>query len=323
MMLWQMQRQKLAATLQRFTPPAWQQTYCYTQPLLSTAELLSLQQRAAAADLSHLTALREVQHPLLGEKDSAFAGSGYEFAEHRQYVSGDPVKHINWRIYARTGQLVRKVFHEQRRPQLYLVVDRRAAMRFGTRAQLKVTCAVKHALMDLYQAQILQLHIGAAILDEKLIWHPAKQGQHSTQTLIEQLVAPCPPLMHTAEKQTRQLDETLDLLAVQLSAGSLIFIFSDFLDYQDSMNNRLLALGQQHTVIAHHIIDIAETELPPQGHYLIQDSGSNSTIDLNCSEPHVRKSQQQILQQHIEKVKSALQIAQIQYQRIDTAADTL
>ncbi len=316
-----MQWQKFVATLNRFTPPGWQPSPRIKLPLLDSTQLLLLQKRALGSNLAHLTALREVQHPLLGEKDSAFAGSGYEFAEHRPYVSGDPIKHINWRIYARTGQMVRKIFHEQRRPQLYLLIDRRAAMRFGTRKQLKVTCAVKHALMNLFQAQRLQLHVGAAIMDEELIWYPAKQGQHNSQLLIEQFIAPCPPLTDTTGEC--RLDETLDLLNVQLTAGSLIFIFSDFLDYHANMNNRLHALGQQHTVIAHHIIDAAEASLPSAGHYLIQDPVLQATVDLDCSTSVVRAPQQLAMHNHIEQVKNALQAAQIQYRRINTDDDAL
>lgn len=301
----------------RFVPAAWQPSNTFTQNLLSADDLLSLQRYAASSSTASLTAMREVQHPILGEKDSAFAGSGYEFAEHRQYINGDPVKHINWRVYARTGQLVRKVFHEQRRPQCYLLVDRRAPMRFGTRNQLKVTCAVKHALLNLYQAQALQLHIGAVILDKQADWLHAKQGPHNNHIIIDKLIAPCPPLFDPEQQSSYSLIDILDLLSVQLSAGSLLLIFSDFLDYTTEMNSRLHQLGQKHTVIAHHIIDPAETELPAPGHYLIQDPGSDNALELDC-EGQQRKDYQHSLQQHIDRIGTGMRAAQIQYHRITT-----
>lgn len=293
-------------------------------PLLNETELQQLQKHAAATHSEDLIAMREIQQPLLGEKDSSFSGSGYEFAEHRQYVSGDPVRHINWRVYARTGQLVRKVFHEQRRPQLYLVVDRRAAMRFGTRTRLKVTAAVMRALTHLYQAHSLQIQIGAFILDDQLHYYPAQQSEHALQPLIEHLVSPCPPVPETTRTTNNKslLGESLDLLAVQLSAGNLVFMYSDFIDYQTSMDNQLHALGNQHTVIANHILDISETDLPPRGHYLIQQGNSSDTVNLNCADNNQRETQQQQLHVHFDRIKHAMQTAHITYRRL-TASDEL
>ena len=316
----------LARLVQRvamLAPPRWWQRWhnAHNYPPLLTAD----QQHAIAHyATSHydedLIALRDIRQPLLGERDSGFSGSGYEFAEHRQYFRGDPVRHINWRVYARTGQLVRKVLHEQRRPQLYLVVDRRASMRFGTRRHLKVTAAVMHALKNLYQARQLQIRIGAFVLDEQLHYFPPQQGEQGTQPLIEHLVSPCPPLFGTPDNTL--LAECLALLNAQLSHGNLVFIYSDFMDYHSNMDNMLHELGNRHSVIANHIVDEAEQRLPTAGYYLIQLPGSSQAIQLDCATRLARAQQQEKLRAYFNTLRQAMREAQIRYRRILASHDT-
>src|SRR6266851_3990491 len=65
------------------------------------------------------------------------AGSSLEFKEHRGYLPGDDLRHIDWNAYARSDQLAVKVFHEEVNPHLDLVVDGSRSMALADSAKAR------------------------------------------------------------------------------------------------------------------------------------------------------------------------------------------
>lgn len=70
-----------------------------------------------------LRAPRRLPVGVAGGRQGARAGSSLEFREHREYEPGDDLRHIDWNAYARSDQLVVKLFHEEVTPHLDLVLD--------------------------------------------------------------------------------------------------------------------------------------------------------------------------------------------------------
>src|SRR3546814_9686707 len=70
---------------------------------------------------------------LSGLGSSPFRGRGMEFAETRMYTRGDDVRHVDWRVTARTGTLHNKVFHAERERITLLLADTSPGLYFGTR----------------------------------------------------------------------------------------------------------------------------------------------------------------------------------------------
>lgn len=282
------------------------------QPLLNNIELQQLQRLAQTAQDNPFLIQTDVQHQLLGERTSSYAGSGYEFAEHRRYVAGDDPRFIDWRAMARTGKLYRKVFHEERRPQLYLVVDRRNAMRFGTRQQLKVTLAVKQAIQLLYQARQQQIPCGSVILEQQANWSQASQSATGIHNIIQQLNHPCPPLPETHKEAS--LGNVLNELAVRLSPGCIIFLLSDFHDLDESSSSTLYQLARRHRVYARHILDTMEQQLPAHGQFALFDEQQRQTININSSDSALAKQFAHDMQQQRLKIESIFQHAGCDYQ---------
>ena len=75
-----------------------------------------------------------------GGHQGARAGSSLEFREHREYEPGDDLRHIDWNAYARSDQLVVKLYHEEVTPHLDIVLDGSRSMALeGTPAFFEVT----------------------------------------------------------------------------------------------------------------------------------------------------------------------------------------
>lgn len=275
------------------------------QPLLTDLELQDLQQAAPAATDNPFLIERDVQQQRLGERTSSYAGSGYEFAEHRRYTAGDGMRFTDWRIMARTGKLYRKVFHEERRPQLYLIVDRRAAMRFGTRAQLKVSCAVRQAIKLLHQARQQQLLIGSVILEQQAHWLRPSQGGSELHTIIQQLNRPCPPL--PLNQQEAPLPAVLNELAVRLSPGCIIYLLSDLHDLDEACTGTLYHLAQHHRLHALHILDPAELALPETGSYRLCDEQTMAALHVSRDDHTLRQQFAAAMQQQQQARQTLLQ----------------
>ncbi len=296
--------QLLHRTRHRWRGPAIQ------QPLLNRRELQDLQHFALTCFNSPLTARRDVQQQLLGDRLSRFSGSGYEFAENRLFQTGDDARFINWRLFARSGQLYRKVFHEERRPPLWLVLDRRGPMRFGTRTRLKITAAVRQALVYLYQAQQQQLAVGAVLLDQPEQWFDVSASGTSQQTLIDHMIAACPP--PTSGDFSCDMDTIVRQLQNRLLPGSIVVLLSDFHDLQERHLAHLHHLSQQHSVMAVQVLDDIELQLPSHGRYrLANDAHINMVLD--CNDHDSRQKIEQQLRGHQQQVEQWLLAAGLEY----------
>ena len=307
---------KLKLLLQRLHS-GWQKHGSTFQPLVDDLDRQRLQQFAHSNLNRPLTAERDVQQLLLGERLSAFTGSGYEFAENRLFQFGDDARFINWRLYARTGELYCKVFHEERRPQLWLVVDRRNSMRFATRRRLKVMTAVRQALVHLYQAQQHQIAVGAVLLDNPIQWFEAKTTAASQQTLINSMNRACPPLHDDIDHIS--MDKVVRQLHSRLQAGSIVVILSDFNDLEQTHIAHLHHLAQQHTVIAVQILDDIELKLPSKGRYHIEQNHDNDPIVLDCTDTTYKNNIEQQLQYRQQQIEKWLLSAGVTYQRVLTS----
>jgi len=288
--------------------------------IVSTKDLHELRQLTAQDKPTPLDVNLEVQHKMLGERLSPFAKNGFEFAETRLYQYGDNIRFINWRRYANTGQLFVNTFHEERRPQCWIMLDRRASMRFGTRVRLKVAQAARLALHNLFKAQRQQFDIGGVILDQNSHWYDAKSSNTSFQPFIQHICSPCPPL---ADTQNNLLTQNLRLLKARLSPGCLIVLISDFIDLQKTDINILNALAGEHSVTTIHIVDPIEKELPKQGQFQILNPSNESLIQLNCENPNTKASFQQRLKEKLDNIEQQLIQGQAHYQQIDSSGDFL
>jgi uncharacterized protein (DUF58 family) len=79
-----------------------------------------------------LRAKRIAEGVMSGMHRSPYQGLAVEFAEHRQYVPGDPVRHLDWKVFGRSDKLYLKRFQQETNLDVHLLVDASASMRFGT-----------------------------------------------------------------------------------------------------------------------------------------------------------------------------------------------
>jgi len=287
----------------------------YHQPLLTAAGIADLLARgrrlARAMDTAPADAGRH------GGGASRHTGSGLDFAEHRRYLPGDDVRRMDWRVTARLGQPHVRRYHEDQVPDCVLLVDRRATMRFATRGRLKVTQAVRLALLLAALHDARQAPLSVLSLDTALHHHgPLGHGQ--LPGLGQQLAAPCPPISVAGPA----LGAALARLARDSAPGSRLFLLSDFSDADDVPTALWHRLGRRHRVSALALSDPAEHHLPSAGLTSLcwPATGGEHRRVLDTA---LRERLQQDARQQQQALQQTLQQAGIRRQAVSTIDEDL
>lgn len=255
-------------------------------PLLNNDEILELLLRVKKSKVSPLQR-HDISFRKIGDVRSTFRGHGMDYEESRQYQPGDDPRYMNWQLSARSGQYYMKVFREERQPGVFILIDRRRPMRFGTKQRLKVTQAVRAAAIAAFAAQENNLSIGGVILDDELEWFKENQNKQSVFDFLHQAARPASPVSEnkSTKAQEPSIVDVIQTLNEVLTTGSTVYLISDFHDINDNCQPALLQLSSSHQVYAVQIYDPAEVVLTKAGTLELKNMGLTSTtqIDTNSS----------------------------------------
>ena len=192
-----------------------------------------------------------------GQHKSPHRGSSVEFAEYRNYVPGDDLRRLDWRVLGRTDRLFIKEFDAETNLRCYLVIDCSASMRFAGKHQPKLAFARRLAATLAY----LVVHQGDAAgilcVGEKTIVEIPPRRNPAHLRLI----------MDTMEKLEGKgktgLVEALHGLAERVRRRALVIILSDCFVEPDALLNCFQHLRfQKHDLVVFHILDRMELDFP-------------------------------------------------------------
>jgi len=133
-------------------------------PPSSTGTRVALDELIALGALAHGASIaRNRRSPALrsGTSSSRWRGRGVDFRESRIYQAGDEIRHMDWRVTARSGKPHTKLFEEEREQGLLLALDLNPGMRFGTRVRFKSVQAARAAALLAWMAAAAGDRVGA------------------------------------------------------------------------------------------------------------------------------------------------------------------
>ncbi len=194
-----------------------------------------------------------------GEYSSAFRGRGIEFSEVREYVPGDDIRTIDWNVTAREGRPFIKLFDEERELLVMLLVDVSASGQFGSVVSLKREIAAELAAVLAFSALRNQDKVGLILTSdhvEKYI--PPKKGSSHALRMIRDMLA------FEAKGRGTNLAEGLTYLLRVTRKRAIVFLLSDF-QQPGAWQDAAKIAAQKHDLIALHLIDPRERELPSVG----------------------------------------------------------
>jgi uncharacterized protein (DUF58 family) len=190
---------------------------------------------------------------MAGQHRSARLGSSVEFAQHREYVPGDELKRVDWKVFARSDRLVVKQYVEETNLVCHLLLDASESMGYGSLEWTKLDYA-RWACAALSHLVIQQRDTaGLVVFDETFRTKvPPGNGAVQRQSILEVLEST------TAHGETR-IGSTIDWMAPKLKSRGIVCIFSDFFDEPDAITaglRRLVHAG--HEPILFQVLDPEE-----------------------------------------------------------------
>src|SRR5436190_23419612 len=103
-----------------------------------------------------LVARLVVEGFITGLHKSPYHGFSVEFAEHRQYMPGDEIKHIDWKLYGKTDRFYIKQFEEETNLKAYIVLDASKSMAFSAEGRMSKLSYASYITAALSQLMIQQ-----------------------------------------------------------------------------------------------------------------------------------------------------------------------
>lgn len=216
-----------------------------------------------------------------GGHRSSFRGRGMEFDEVRAYQPGDDIRTIDWRVTARTGKAHTKLFQEERERPVLLLVDARRSMRFGTRDCFKSVLAARVAAVLTWVAITGGDRVGGVVLTpfEIAAFRPERSRRRILHFVKAVAAATADGLGAEGEEPEPSLTEALARLRSAARPGTLVFLASDFADFDMAAARELNRLSHASQVTAIFTYDPLEARLPPRGSYRISDGEDVARLD--------------------------------------------
>lgn len=218
-----------------------------------------------------------------GEYHSAFKGRGMAFSEVREYQHGDEIRTIDWNVTARFNHPYVKVFEEEREMTVMLLVDISGSKEFGTQLKSKSELTTEICAVLAFSAIQNNDKVGVIFFSdtiEKFI--PPKKGKSHILMIIRDLLE--------FEPTSKGTDIALAVkyLTNVIKRRSTAFLISDFVD-DKNFEEPLKIANKKHDLIALHIYDKAEEELPNLGLVPFLDAETSQIKWINSSDKSIRQ----------------------------------
>lgn len=217
-----------------------------------------------------------------GDYLSNFRGNGIDFDEVREYVVGDDIRRIDWKVTARAGTPHIKLFKEEKQLNIVISVDMNSNMQFGTRKTFKSVQAARCAAILGWYANLNNDNVGSYffgnLLDNDLFIQPK-----SSRNNLWQMIKILSNKYEIKNKNLISISSSIkNLLSIKCKAN-LVFIISDFINIDEELIKQLSFLSKKSKVILISVNDCADSEIVPVGKISCLD-GIGHQIDINTDD---------------------------------------
>jgi uncharacterized protein (DUF58 family) len=250
-----------------------------------------------------------------GMHRSPFHGFSVEFATHREYAPGDDLKHLDWKVQAKTDRLYIKQYEEETNLKATFILDCSESMHYKGEAEGSMTkyhyaSAVAASLAFLLLQQ--QDAVGLATFDEEVrSYVPTSANPNQIKTLVH--------AMDIAElTQKTSIEQVCHGMAEKISRRDMVCLISDLFTDIDSLLRGLQHFRHyDHEVMVLHIMDADELTFPFQGNTMFR--GLEDTGKLMIEPRVLREAYLESVQKFCADVKRKCVANRIDYKLISTA----
>lgn len=249
-----------------------------------------------------------------GEYHSAFKGRGMAFSENREYQTGDEVRTIDWNVTARTGLPHVKVFEEERELTVFLLIDVSASVRGGSRDRTIMDLLTETSALLAFSAMGNNDKVGAIFFSDRIEkFIPPGKGRSHVLRIVRDLLG------HQPKGQGSNVVQALAHFSTAMKKRTVAFLMSDFkaLGEPSELETMLKRTSQKHDLVALHVDDPLNRNLPPMGWIRLQNPENGASKWMNASAKSTRRTWQQAQSKHKDAIaklmaKSGVDLATLQ-----------
>jgi uncharacterized protein (DUF58 family) len=270
-----------------------------------------------AEHLQHMpiTVRKQMDGGMQGLHRSPSFGSSVEFAEYRPYVQGDPIRRIDWTVYARTDRYVIRRFHDEVNIRANILLDTSESMAYeggGSMSKMEYGCYLAASIMYIMINQ--GDSAGLMTFDDKLreMYEPAGTFVGLRPMLLG--------LEEITPQRESNIENSLHEAAEMIKGRSFVVLISDLLqDPRETLRGvgHLCFDGKDVTVF--HLLDPAELRLPDEGLIEVEFLETRDKMNVDISE--FRELYLQRIREYLDEVRIGCTNAGADYILVDTSTD--
>lgn len=279
-----------------------EQSLKYLKPEV-VAQLANMELRARLVVEGFITGLHK----------SPYHGFSVEFTEHRQYMPGDEIKHIDWKAYGKTDKYFIKQFEEETNLKSYIILDASRSMDYSSNGHLRkveyasyIAAALSYLMVEQRDA------VGLTIYDEKV---QTSLPPRATKLYLKQLLKELENLKPGNKTNTA---ESLHYVAEQIKRRGLVIILSDLFDDPAKVTTAFKHFRHKgNEVIVMQVLDPMERSFAFGTDAVFKDMETNE--ELTTQPWHIQKAYQQSMKEFLDYYKKECRENNIDYVLLDTS----
>ena len=266
-----------------------------------------------------LRARMVVEGFITGMHKSPYHGFSVEFAEHRQYMPGDEIRRVDWKVYGKTDRYYIKQYEEETNLKSYIILDASASMSFASEktdrrsekqiSKLEYASFIAAALSYLMVQQRDAVGLTVYDADVRLTLPP-----HATKAYLRRILV---ELEKLSAGNTTGTARSLHSMAERITRRGLIIILSDLFDDPSKVIAALKHFRHNHhDVLVMQILDPLERSFAFGGDAVFKDL--ETAEELMTQPYHIQQSYQREMHAFLERYKRECRENNIDYVLLDT-----
>jgi len=280
-----------------------------------------LRQEHLARGFSFLANKQKVRSILGGKHASKLRGRGLDFEEVRNYVPGDDIRNIDWKVTARTQKTHSRVYSEEKEKPALIVVDQSKSMFFGSQRKTKAVVAAELAALAAFRVLKEGDRVGGVIFaDQGIDVIFPKRDRKNILRFLEKIVQRNRELI---DSEPVEFDKALPFAMGKVknivTHDFMVIVISDFQRYNPELIKFLTRIAQHNDLILAKVFDPMEKEIPSTK--LIAGDGKKQ-LSLDGKNKALRDKFERVFEQDFERFKEQMKKHRIPVLSFNTTDDT-
>ena len=226
---------------------------------------------------------------LSGRHASRLRGRGLNFEELRGYLPGDDIRHIDWKVTARTQKPYVRVYTEEKERPVLIICDQRISMFFGTRVEMKSVTAAKLAGLSAWRILKSDDRIGGIVFNDSDITEIKPQRSRANAHQFFKTISEFNSKLNVnsgIKPNPEMLNNILEQISRIAKHDYLIIIISDFHGLNDSSKKHLISLAEHNDVLSFLVYDTTAINIPEDGKFVFSENEMQIEVNFENKKTH-------------------------------------